>query len=107
MASEKKPDITAELPKEKTRTAVAIEYSPEEEAPKIIASGKGVLADRIVDTAKEHNVPVHKEERLANTLSRLEVGDFIPPQLYEAVAEVLLFVDRLDRMKEKVMKKDA
>ena len=96
--------ITAKLPEEKKRTAVALEYDPEDAAPKILATGRGILADKIVETAKEHQVPIHQDERLANTLSRLEIGDFIPPELYEVVAEVLMFVDRLDRIKEKVMK---
>lgn len=96
--------ITANLPEEKKKTAVALEYDAEETAPKIIASGRGVLADKIIESAKENQVPVHKDERLANTLSKLEVGDFIPSELYEVVAEVLMFVDRLDRIKEKVMK---
>lgn len=96
--------ITARLPEEKKKTAVALEYDPEETAPKIIASGRGVLAGKIIESAKEHQVPIHKDERLANTLSKLEVGDFIPSELYEVVAEVLMFVDRLDRIKEKVRK---
>lgn len=94
--------ITAELESEKRRMAVAVGYDPDETAPKIIATGQGVLAERIIDSAKEHQIPVHRDDRLANTLSRLEVGDFIPPELYEVVAEVLLFVDRLDKIKEKV-----
>lgn len=96
--------VTAQLPEEKKKTAVALEYDPSDQAPKIIASGRGILADKIIESAKENEVPIHKDERLANTLSRLEVGDFIPPELYEVVAEVLMFVDRLDKIKERVMK---
>ena len=96
--------ITADLPEETPTTAVALQYEPGETAPRITASGRGVLAEKIIESAKEHEVPVHRDERLANTLSRLEVGDFIPPELYEVVAEVLMFVDRLDRIKEKVKK---
>ena len=62
---------------------------------------RGVLAEKIIESAKENKVPVHQDERLANTLSRLEVGDFIPPELYEVVAEVLMFADRLEHIKEK------
>lgn len=87
---------------EKVKTAVALSYDPADSAPKIIAAGKGNLAERILETAKESDIPVHKDERLANTLSKLKIGDFIPPELYEIVAEVLLFVDRLDHIKEKV-----
>ena len=97
--------VTANLPEEKKKTAVALEYDPGDQAPKIIASGKGVLADKIIEKAQENQVPIHKDERLANTLSKLEIGDFIPPELYEVVAQVLMFVDRLDNIKEKVMGK--
>lgn len=96
--------ITDESKKEKVKTAVALSYDADETAPKIIASGRGKLAERIIDVAKESDVPVHKDERLANTLSKLEVGDYIPQELYEVVAEVLLFVDKLDHIKEKVTK---
>lgn len=87
--------------KKKIKTAVALEYNPSEEAPKIIATGKGYLADRIIEKAKEADVPVHKDDRLAHSLSKLEIGDYIPKELYQVVAEVLLFVDRLDRIKAK------
>ena len=96
--------VTAQVEKEKPKTAIALEYDPADAAPKILATGKGVLAEKIIDAAKENHVPVHKDERLANTLSHLEVGDFIPPELYEVVAEVLVFVDRLDHIKEKGLK---
>jgi flagellar biosynthesis protein len=86
----------------KPRTAVAISYDPGEAAPKVIASGRGYLADKIIEKAKEADIPLHKDETLVNTLSKLEIGDMIPPELYEVVAEILIFVDRMDRMKSKV-----
>ena len=52
----------------KKRQAIALEYNPNEDAPKVIASGQGVLADRIIEKAKESNVPVHKDDKLADTL---------------------------------------
>ena len=85
----------------KPKTAVALEYNPSDEAPKIIASGKGFLAEKIIEKAKEADVPVHKDDRLAQSLSKLEIGDYIPKELYQVVAEVLLFVDRMDRIKAK------
>lgn len=86
----------------KPKTAVAISYDPSEDAPKVIASGRGYLADKIIERAKEADIPLHKDEKLASTLSKLEIGDMIPPELYEVVAEILVFVDRMDRMKSKV-----
>lgn len=88
--------------KEKIKSAVALEYNPDEEAPKIIASGKGLLAEKIIEKAKESQVPIHEDAKLAGTLSKLEIGDMIPPELYEAVAEVLVFVDAMDKIKSKM-----
>ncbi|MDD4112446.1 MAG: EscU/YscU/HrcU family type III secretion system export apparatus switch protein [Herbinix sp.] len=88
--------------KNKKKTAVALSYDPEDTAPKIIATGKGILADKIIGKAKEADIPIHKDEALADTLSRLELGSNIPPELYEVVAEVLVFVDKMDRIKGKL-----
>ena len=84
------------------KTAVAIEYVPGEAAPKILATGKGAVADKIIERAKESNVPTYKDDKLADTLSKLKIGDMIPPELYEVVAEILVFVNDLDKLKEKI-----
>ncbi len=88
--------------KKKVKTAVALSYDPNEDgAPKVIASGKGAVAERIIEKAKESNVPIHEDDKLADTLSRLEIGEMIPPELYEIVAEILVFVDAMDKIKAK------
>ena len=87
---------------EKEKTAVAVAYNPGEVAPKILAVGKGEVAERIIETAKENDVPFYQDNKLAETLSRLQIGDTIPPELYEVVAEILVFVDDMDRMKGKL-----
>lgn len=84
------------------RTAVAVAYEPGERAPKILATGKGEVAERIIEKAKENDVPLYKDNKLADTLSRLKIGDAIPPELYEVVAEILVFVDDMDRLKAKL-----
>lgn len=86
----------------KIKQAIALEYDPSEDAPKVIASGRGVLADKIIEKAKENDVPIHRDDKLADTLSRLEIGDMIPPELYEVVAEILVFVDSMDKLKSKM-----
>ena len=86
----------------KVQTAVALEYDPNDAAPKILAAGKGYLAEKIIEQAKEADVPLYQDEKLASTLSKLEIGDMIPPELYGVVAEVLVFVDRMDRIKSKL-----
>ena len=90
--------------KKKIKPAVALSYDPDEDAPKVIASGKGALAERIIEKAKESNVAVHRDDKLADTLSKLEIGDMIPPELNEVVAEILIFVDAMDKVKAKIDK---
>lgn len=86
----------------KPKQAVALEYDPSDIAPRILAIGKGQVAERIIETAKKEDVPIHKDEKLAKTLSKLEIGDTIPPELYDVVAEVLVFVDRLEKIRGKI-----
>lgn len=88
--------------KKKQKTAVALAYQPGDMAPKILATGKGEVAEHIIEKAKENNVPFYQDNKLAETLSKLEIGDAIPPELYEVVAEILVFVDDMDRMKGKL-----
>ena len=88
----------------KVKQAVALEYDPADNAPKVIAMGRGALADKIIEQAKEDNVPLHKDSKLAKTLSNLEIGDTIPPELYSAVAEILVFVDEMEKLKAKLDK---
>lgn len=89
----------------KVKQAIALEYDPDDEAPIVIATGKGALAERIIEKAMESDVPVHRDDKLAETLSRLDIGEAIPPELYEVVAEILVFVDSMDKIKAKLSKK--
>ncbi len=91
------------MEKKKQLTAIALEYNPNEDAPKVVASGKGAVAERIIEEAKKADVPLHKDSKLAGTLSKLEIGDMIPPELYEAVAEILVFVDAMEKIRAKGM----
>lgn len=84
------------------KTAVALAYEPGDVAPKILATGKGHMAQKIIDTAKENDVPFYKDNKLADTLSKLDIGEAIPPELYEVVAEILVFVDGMEKMKSKL-----
>ncbi|MCR5690863.1 MAG: EscU/YscU/HrcU family type III secretion system export apparatus switch protein [Eubacterium sp.] len=92
------------MAKEERKTAVALEYEAGDQAPKVVATGRGQLAERIIDVAREANVPVHKDEKLARSLSVLDIGEYIPPELYSIVAEVLVFVDSMDRIQSKLQK---
>lgn len=86
------------------RVAVALSYNPEDTAPTVIASGRGLIAEKIIEDAKLNDIPLYEDNKLANTLAKLELGDAIPPELYSVVAEVLVFVDKMDKIKSKVLK---
>ena len=86
----------------KRKQAIAIQYNPDEVAPKILASGTGIIADKIIEKAKSSGVPLYEDNKLANTLSKLDIGEYIPPELYSIVAEILVFVDNLDKIKGKI-----
>jgi flagellar biosynthesis protein len=68
------------------KVAVALAYNPGDMAPAVIATGKGLIADKIIDGAKENDIPLYEDNKLANTLSKLDLGDSIPPELYSVVA---------------------
>ena len=87
---------------DKEKTAVAIQYDPGDAAPKILATGKGHVAQKIIEEATKADVPFYKDSKLADTLSRLEIGEAIQPELYEVVAEILVFVDDMDKVKSKL-----
>lgn len=86
----------------KRKQAIAIQYNPDEVAHKILASGTGIIADKIIEKAKSSDVPLYEDNKLANTLSKLDIGEYIPPELYSIVAEILVFVDNLDKIKGKI-----
>lgn len=86
----------------KRKQAIAIQYNPDEVAPKILASGTGIIADKIIEKAKSSDVPLYEDNKLANTLSKLDIGEYIPPELHSIVAEILVFVDNLDKIKGKI-----
>lgn len=88
--------------REKKKKAVALTYDPGNQAPQVVASGQGAIADRIIEKAKEADVATYKDESLADTLLKLEIGDMIPPELYGVVAEILVYVDKMDRIKSKL-----
>lgn len=83
------------------KKAVALRYSPEaQKAPTIIAKGKGHMAEAIMQKAKENGIPIQEDKSLVEVLSKLELDQEIPPELYQLVAEVLSFIYRSDgRMK--------
>ena len=87
----------------KPKTAVALQYNKGDEAPRVIATGKGEIANRIIEEADKADIPLYEDAKLAKTLSKLEIGDVIPQELYGVVAEILVFDDRMDKIKNKLI----
>jgi flagellar biosynthesis protein len=78
----------------RNQLAVALHYD-KTGAPRVVAKGRGTLGAKIIEVAKANDIPIEENEVLAGALSRIELGDEIPAELYKAVAEVLVFVLRL------------
>ncbi|MCC5910364.1 MAG: EscU/YscU/HrcU family type III secretion system export apparatus switch protein, partial [Clostridiaceae bacterium] len=76
------------------------QYDVEKDSvPKITASGQGTVAENIVQKAQDHNVNIYEDERLVKELLQFKVGTEIPPELYEIVAQILVFVESVDQEK--------
>lgn len=84
----------------KRKKAVAIKYDVENDrAPVITASGMGMVADKIIEKGMENEVAIYEDERLVKELIQFKVGTEIPPELYEIVAQVLVFIENIDQKK--------
>lgn len=80
------------------KEAIALSYNPQQHAgPTVVAKGKGLIADSILERAEQHNIPVYEDPNLVQLLGQLDLNESIPEELYQAVAEVFAFIYRLDR----------
>lgn len=79
------------------RTAVALAYREADAAPRVVAKGRGLIAEEIIAKAREHGVYVHESPELVSLLSQIDLDQHIPPQLYIAVAELLAWLYRIER----------
>lgn len=77
--------------------AVALAYAPGDAAPKVIAKGRGLIADEIIARAHQHDIYVHESAELVALLMQVDLDAHIPPQLYVAVAELLAWLYRIER----------
>ena len=83
--------------RKKKAKAVALKYETEKDAaPRVVAKGRDVIAEKIIETARANNVPLHEDKNLVQVLEALDLDTQIPPELYRAVAEVLAFIYRLN-----------
>ncbi len=88
MAVKKDPDISV---------AAAVEYhGARDQAPRLTAKGRGAIAEKIIELAQKHKVPIRKDPSLVEILSRLDIGEEIPPELYRAVAEIFAFLYKMN-----------
>lgn len=85
--------------KKKRKTAIALKYNKRDTAPRVIAKGKGYVADNIIEKAVNEDIQIYEDEGLANQLLSLDIGEEIPQELYYAVAEVLAFIYKIDKEK--------
>lgn len=77
------------------KKAVALKYEPSEmEAPQVISKGVGILAEKIIQVAEEHNIPIVKSE-VVEPLMSIRIRSEIPPELYNAIAEIIAYVYKL------------
>ncbi|MCK5147531.1 EscU/YscU/HrcU family type III secretion system export apparatus switch protein [bacterium] len=82
-----------------SKRVAAIKYVKEKDrAPKLVAKGRGYLAEKILEAAHAHDVPIQENEILVSALDVLDLNTEIPPELYKAVAEVLAWVYRLENI---------
>ncbi|WP_129596892.1 EscU/YscU/HrcU family type III secretion system export apparatus switch protein [Anaerophilus nitritogenes] len=86
----------------KKEIAVALKYEQDKNvAPLVLAKGEGYVAQKIKERAQDENIPTYEDEKLARQLNHLSIGEEIPPELYQVVAEILAFIIDLDKKNEK------
>ncbi|HEY5799792.1 MAG TPA: EscU/YscU/HrcU family type III secretion system export apparatus switch protein [Burkholderiaceae bacterium] len=85
---------------DKVQTAVALAYQEGQSAPKVVAKGRGLIADQIIARAAEHGVFVHESRDLVALLMKVDLDSHIPPALYRAVAELLAWLYHIEAAKK-------
>jgi len=87
-------------PQPKPKRAIALRYTEgRDDAPTVVATGQGLVAEKIVKTAEDHGVAIQENAELAQALAQVELGTAIPEDLYPVVAEVLVWVNRMNRQR--------
>lgn len=86
------------------KSALAVHYDKvKDNAPRVVAKGKGSIADKIIELAEQNNIPIHEDPDLIEVLSKLDLGQEIPPELYKLIAEVLVYVYRSNNKVNKIL----
>ncbi len=76
--------------------AIALAYETGDLAPKVVAKGRGLIADQIITRAREHGIFVHESKELVSLLMQVDLDDHIPPALYQVIAELLSWLYQLE-----------
>ena len=84
-------------PEQQRALAVALKYAPGDAAPRVVAKGRGLIADEIISRAREHGIYVHESPELVALLASVDLDDQIPPALYIAIAELLAWLYQVER----------
>ena len=103
------PSTSAKSLRNQNQQAIALAYADGDSAPKVVAKGRGLIAEQIIARAKEHHVFVHESKELVALLMQVDLDDHIPPALYQAIAEILAWLYRIEQGKadaENVVFKD-
>lgn len=93
------PGLNSKPAPNPNQQAIALAYAAGDSAPRVIAKGRGLIAEQIIARAKEHHVFVHESKDLVALLMQVDLDDHIPPALYQAIAEILAWLYRLEEGK--------
>ncbi|MGB7815724.1 MAG: EscU/YscU/HrcU family type III secretion system export apparatus switch protein [Methylotenera sp.] len=94
-----KPGAAATLKPNANQQAIALAYESSDYAPRVVAKGRGLIAEQIIAKAKENGIFVHESKDLVALLMQVDLDDHIPPALYQAIAEILAWLYRLEEGK--------
>ncbi|KFZ43748.1 flagellar biosynthesis protein FlhS [Anoxybacillus flavithermus] len=78
-------------------SAAVIRYEQGDKAPTVVAHGRGYVAEKIIELAKQNGIPIEQDAALVQHLLDLDLGDTIPPQLYAVIAEILILIEKMER----------
>ncbi len=81
----------------KKKRVVAIKYDENHGVPNVVAKGEGYVAEKILEKGQDNKLYIHEDAKLVENLYKVNLGDDIPPELYEVVAKVLVFVEDIDK----------
>ena len=86
---------------DKRKKAAALSYNQYmDRAPKVVAKGQGLIAEKIIELAKKHNIPIVEDPLLVDSLIKIDLYEEIPPHLYEAVAQIVAFILRYSEKRD-------